>query len=120
LVRLESALSADGTFHQIRWIQQMLRTVMLGGPAAALCQLDTQKITHAFKTAVTNGTHKFAVAKADREWSSGQNGRFDLKADARERNVFQVGYAPVMAAFAVNPSQFDQFRTQQTIWPAAI
>jgi hypothetical protein len=43
-----------------------------------------------------------------------------LKADARKRNVFQVGNALVVAAFAVNPSQSDQFRTQQTIWPAAI
>ena len=93
---------------------------MLGRPAAALRQLNAQKITHSFESAVANGTYKFAVTEADGKWSSGQNGRLDLKADARKRNVFQVGYPPVVPAFAVNPSQFHQFRTQQTIRPAAI
>ncbi len=52
----------------------MFRTVMLGGPAAALCQFNAKKVTHAFETAIANGAYEFAVAIADGERSSGQNG----------------------------------------------
>ena len=90
----------------------MFRAVMLTGPLATFGQFDTEKVSQAFKAAITNRAKQFAVAVPDRDRRTVWNWRFDLETNSRKRDVFQVGHSPLLPPGGIQPAKLNQLRTK--------